>query len=109
VVAEEVRKLAEDSSRAAHEISGLIGAIQTETTKAVSVVQNGAKRTQESATVVGQTREAFERIEGSVQDITARIEQIATASQQIAAGAQELSGTAEELNRLVAQFTLTAE
>ena len=32
VVAEEVRKLAEDSQHAAQEISGLIGAIQTETT-----------------------------------------------------------------------------
>ena len=45
VVAEEVRKLAEDSQHAAQEISGLIGSMQEETTKAVAVVEDGAKRT----------------------------------------------------------------
>jgi methyl-accepting chemotaxis protein len=37
VVAEEVRKLAEESQHAAQEISGLIGAIQSETSAAVGV------------------------------------------------------------------------
>jgi methyl-accepting chemotaxis protein len=57
VVAEEVRKLAEESQHAAHEISGLIGAIQGETSKAVNVVQEGSRRTEEGALVVEQTRE----------------------------------------------------
>ncbi len=39
VVAEEVRKLAEDSQHAAQEISGLIAAIQTETSHAVGVLE----------------------------------------------------------------------
>ncbi len=54
-MAEEVRKLAEDSQSAAHEISGLIGAIQTETSRAVAVVEDGAKRTEDGAGVVEQT------------------------------------------------------
>jgi methyl-accepting chemotaxis protein len=87
VVAEEVRKLAEGSQRAAQEISGLIGAIQTDTAKAVGVVEDGARRTQEGTAVVEQTREAFVKIGGSVDDITARIEQIAAVSAQIAASA----------------------
>ena len=45
VVAEEVRKLAEESQHAAQEISGLISAIQDETTNAVGVVETGARRT----------------------------------------------------------------
>ncbi len=90
VVAEEVRKLAEDSQSAAKEISGLIGAIQTDTNHAVQVVEDGAKRTADGATVVEQTREAFLQIGSSVDDMTARIEQIAAASQQIAASAQSM-------------------
>jgi len=87
VVAEEVRKLAEDSQRAAREISGLIGSMQSETTKAVAVVQDGAKRTQEGATVVEQTREAFLSIGAAVEDMASRIEHIAAAAQQIMASA----------------------
>jgi methyl-accepting chemotaxis protein len=101
VVAEEVRKLAEESQHASQEISVLIGAIQGDTTKAVSVVEDGAKRTADSAAVVEKTREAFERIESSVDNMTSRIE-------QIAAAAQALSGNADELDRLVAQFKTTA-
>ena len=103
VVAEEVRKLAEDSQHAAREITELIGSMQTETTKAVAVVQDGARRTQDGATVVEQTREAFLSIGQAVEDMTGRIEQIAAAPQQIAAsvaGMQqnvgEVTGVAEQ-------------
>ena len=83
VVADEVRKLAEESQHAAQEISQLIGAIQDETGKAVSVVEAGAKRTADGAAVVEQTREAFLTIGQAVDDMTARIEQIAAGAQQI--------------------------
>ena len=59
VVAEEVRKLAEDSQSAAKEISELIGAMQEETSKAVRVVEDGAKRTRDGAASVELTREGF--------------------------------------------------
>jgi methyl-accepting chemotaxis protein len=97
VVAEEVRKLAEESQHAAHEISGLIAAIQEETTKAVDVVQAGATRTADGVDVVEKTRAAFERIESSVDDVTARIEQIASASQQIAASASDMQENITEV------------
>ena len=99
VVAEEVRKLAEESQRAAAEISDLVGAIQQETTKAVDVVEAGAKRTADGAEVVEKTREAFQRIGTSVEDMTARIEQIAAASQQIAASATSMQ---ENINEVAA-------
>ena len=109
VVAEEVRKLAEDSSRAAQEISGLIGAIQTETAKAVSVVQDGARRTQEGTEVVHQTREAFVKIGGSVDDITARIEQIAAVSAQIAASATSMQESIGEVAAVAEQSSASTE
>ena len=93
VVAEEVRKLAEDSQHAAHEISDLIGAMQQETAKAVHVVEEGAKRTQEGAAVVEQTREAFLTIGQAVEDMNARIEQIAAAAEQITASATVMERT----------------
>jgi methyl-accepting chemotaxis protein len=109
VVAEEVRKLAEDSQTAAHEISGLIGAIQTETTRAVEVVEDGAKRTKDGATVVEQTREAFLQIGTSVEDMTGRIEQIAATSQQIAASAQSMQESIAEVATIAEESSAATE
>ena len=109
VVAEEVRKLAEDSQSAAHEISGLIGAIQTDTSHAVDVVADGAKRTQDGATVVEQTKSAFMQIGTSVQDMTERIEQIAAASEQIAASALRMQESIAEVATVAEQSSAATE
>jgi methyl-accepting chemotaxis protein len=134
VVAEEVRKLAEESQAAAGTIAGLVTQIQGETAAAVSVVDDGAARSEEGARVVEEARVAFARIGEAVRDVSARIAEIAEATgevaavaeessasteqvsasteetsastQQIAASAQELARTAEELEGLVGRFTL---
>ena len=109
VVAEEVRKLAEESQDAAQEISTLIGAIQGETGKAVSVVQDGAERTQEGVAVVEQTREAFLRIGTAVDDMTARVEQIAAVSAQISASANNMQEIIGEAAAVAEQSSASTE
>ena len=109
VVAEEVRKLAEESQQAAAQISGLIGAIQAETTKTVAVVQEGARRTEEGAGVVEETRRAFERIGAAVEDMTARIEQIAADSERTAAEANRMQVSITEVAAVAEQSSASAE
>jgi methyl-accepting chemotaxis protein len=135
VVAEEVRKLAEESSRAAATIGTLIEQIQGETALTVEVVEDGARRSAQTAETVEASRAAFERITASVAGVAQRIEQIAAATsevaavaeqssasaeqvsastqqtsastQEIAASAQQLARTAEQLEGLVGRFTLS--
>ncbi|MGZ6616347.1 MAG: methyl-accepting chemotaxis protein [Solirubrobacteraceae bacterium] len=109
VVAEEVRKLAEDSQHAASEISQLIGVIQTETSRAVEVVEDGARRTEDGASVVEQTREAFMQIGTSVQDMTGRIEQIAAVTEQIAASAQSMEESIGQVAAVAAESSAATE
>jgi methyl-accepting chemotaxis protein len=109
VVAEEVRKLAEDSQNAAGQISGLIGEIQAETQHAVKVAEDGARRTDDGAATVEQTREAFLRIGGSVDSMSERTEQIAAAVQQIAANAERLSREIGEVASVAEQSSASAE
>jgi methyl-accepting chemotaxis protein len=90
VVAEEVRKLAEGSQSAAGEISGLIETIQAETRRAVGLVGDSARRTEDGAATVEQTREAFLRIGNAVDDMTARVTEIAGAAEQMSAGAERM-------------------
>ncbi|MFL5829616.1 MAG: methyl-accepting chemotaxis protein [Solirubrobacteraceae bacterium] len=109
VVAEEVRKLAEESQHAAEEISSLIGAMQGETTKAVGVVEDGARRTEDGATVVEQTRDAFLRIGTAVEDISKRIDQIATASEQVVASASTMQETISEVAAVAEESSASTE
>jgi methyl-accepting chemotaxis protein len=109
VVAEEVRKLAEESRHAAGEISELIGAIQVETARTVEVVQDGARRTDQGAGVVEQTREAFVAIGASVQDMTDRVEHIAEASQRIADSAARMQDTITEIAAVAEQSSASTE
>lgn len=97
VVAEEVRKLAEESQLAAGEISKLISAIQTDTRTAVTVVQDGAERTEHGTAVVEQTREAFLQIGSAVGDISTRIQQIAEAAGQVAASTETMRENISEV------------
>ena len=109
VVAEEVRKLAEDSQHAAQEISELIGAMQSETTKAVTVVEDGAQRTENGVAVVEQAREAFLSIGQAVADMNTRIEQIAAASQQITASATSMQQNVGEVAAVAEESSASTE
>jgi methyl-accepting chemotaxis protein len=109
VVAEEVRKLAEESARAAGEISALIATMQSQTTKAVAVVEDGAKRTQDGAAVVELTREAFLSIGEAVEDMNTRIEQIAAAAQQITASASSMQHNVGDVASVAEQSSAASQ
>ena len=109
VVADEVRKLAEDSQKAAQQISGLIGAIQSETSRAVSVVQDGTQRTHEGALVVDKTRDAFLKIGDAVTDMTHRVEQIASVSVRIAANAERMQDNMSQAAAVAEQSSASSE
>jgi methyl-accepting chemotaxis protein len=109
VVAEEVRKLAEESQTAAANIGSLIQEIQKETSRAVEVVENGARRTEEGVATVEQARASFERIGGSVEDMNARVEQIAASVQQIASSSQRMQDSMNDVAALAEQSSAATE
>jgi methyl-accepting chemotaxis protein len=109
VVAEEVRKLAEESQAAAGSISGLIAEIQSETAKAVEVVEDGARQTEEGVATVEQAREAFLTLGASVQDMGTRVDEIAAAIQQIASSSQQVQADMGEVAAVAEQSSASSE
>jgi methyl-accepting chemotaxis protein len=109
VVAEEVRKLAEESQDAAGQIAGLIGEIQSETDKAVSVVADGAQRTEDGVATVARTREAFEAIGAAVEDMSARVGEIAGAVDQISSEAQRAESSVADVASVAEASSASAE
>ncbi len=109
VVADEVRKLAEESQQAAASIAQLIGEIQSETSRAVEVVEEGGRQTAEGAATVDQAREAFEQIETRVIDVNRRVAEIASAIGQVAASAQQISGEVAEVATVAEQTSASSQ
>jgi methyl-accepting chemotaxis protein len=109
VVAEEVRKLAEESQSAAGQISALISEIQAETHNVVTVVEDGERRTADSVATVEQTREAFHAIGLAVADVTGRVNDIATAVHHISAEAQRAEHDITEVAAVAEQSSASAE
>jgi methyl-accepting chemotaxis protein len=134
VVADEVRALAERTTRATREISEMIKAIQQETRGAVVIMEEGVGEVAKGTEKAAGSGRALEQILEKISAVTNQInlvavaaeEQTATTSeissnmiqitdviagtsrgtQESAVAAEELSGNAEELQRLVQQFTL---
>lgn len=91
VVADEVRKLAEQSAQSAQQISQLISAIQEETNKAVLSMDITTKEVEEGIGVINTAGNSFKHIHGSIGGVTEQIQEITSAVQQIAAGSEQMA------------------
>jgi methyl-accepting chemotaxis protein len=109
VVADEVRKLAEESQQAAASIAGLIGEIQAETGRAVEVVESGQARTDDGADTVEQARESFVAIGGSIEEMSDRVTQIDEAIARISHAALRVQNDMSEVAAVAEQSSASSE
>jgi methyl-accepting chemotaxis protein len=91
VVADEVRKLAEESRQAARSIADLVTEIRAETDRAVLVVEEGAQRTEDGVTTVETARASFTAIGEAVEVTSARVAEIAAAVGAIAGSSARMT------------------
>lgn len=92
VVADEVRKLAERTSKATKEITGMIEAMQEETQTAVAVMQRGTQEANQAVDLVHQSGETLSRILESNQEVTQSMTQIAAATEEQTIATTEIGG-----------------
>jgi methyl-accepting chemotaxis protein len=109
VVADEVRKLAEESRAAAGSIAALVAAIQADTRNTVDVVQDGARRTAETAATVERAREAFEAIGAAVDGMAAHAADIVAAVGQAAEGSARVQRDIGEVAAVAQQTSASTE
>ncbi|WP_134699413.1 methyl-accepting chemotaxis protein [Ammoniphilus sp. YIM 78166] len=88
VVADEVRKLAEQSGQSAQQISQLIMFIQNETTKAMNTMENAMTEVGEGIRVVHLAGSSFDQIQGSIDEVAEQIQEVSKAVQQISRGSE---------------------
>lgn len=100
VVADEVRKLAEQSREAASTISTLIGHIQEDTDSAVQSIRQGNQSVSLGATSVMETGSAFEGIEEQIQRLSSNIEASIERMEVVSDSSNMIQVSMEEINNL---------
>lgn len=109
VVADEVRKLAEQSNASASQITALIQEIQSDTGRAVVSMDTVVKEVQEGLTVVVEAGDAFKHIYESSQNVADQIREISATSQQMSAGSEEVAASVDEMARIAKDSAYNAD
>jgi methyl-accepting chemotaxis protein len=109
VVADEVRKLAERSSRETKQIADLIHQVQSGTREAVGAMQSGADKVEQGAAKADQAGRALEEILRAVEATAHQVTEIAQASQEMAAGARSVTDAMSSISAVVEENTAATQ
>lgn len=109
VVADEVRKLAEGSGRAASQISVLVDQIETETRKAVDQMESGAKDVSVGATVIDSALASLEDIAATIQQTAAMVQEITAATEEQKASAEKIVQAVDEVAKISEDTSAASE
>jgi methyl-accepting chemotaxis protein len=130
VVADEVRKLAENSGTAASQIAELLTEIKNGTHEAVSSMDAGSQTVEDGVTALTGTVEAVQKIveesnriavmaeniaaaaeeqSASIEEVTATVDEVASISQEAAAGTQQTSAAMEQQSATVQEISKSSQ
>jgi methyl-accepting chemotaxis protein len=100
VVADEVRKLAERTTKATKEIGDMIRQIQQDTRGAVDSMQQGTQKVSAGVELVNKTGEALSQIVQMVSESADMIRQIAVASEEQSVATQQIASDIENVAKV---------
>jgi methyl-accepting chemotaxis protein len=109
VVADEVRKLADQSQSSASKIAELIQAIQEDTEKSVETMQLATKSVQDGILVSNKTIEKFDEILNGVRVMAPQIEEVSQIAEQITAEIKNVTDTSYELSEIAKENASSSE
>jgi methyl-accepting chemotaxis protein len=109
VVADEVRALAERTTKATREIGEMIKAIQSETRGAVSAMEEGVRQVEEGTNEAAKSGEALNNILSQIGAVSQQVAQIATAAEEQTATSSEISTNIQQITKVVQETSRGAQ
>ncbi|MCL1697870.1 methyl-accepting chemotaxis protein [Lysinibacillus sp. BPa_S21] len=103
VVADEVRRLAEQSSQSATEIYNLISTIQADSNASINVMEKGKEDVKAGMEFTNEVGEIFKEILTSSEEVASQIREISAASQQISASSEEVAASVNNIKQSAEQ------
>ncbi len=101
VVADEVRALAERTTKATREIGVMIKTIQTETRGAVAAMNEGVQEVMSGTAEAARSGDALQEILGRIDAVSMQVSQIATAAEEQTATTSEISDNIQQITDVV--------
>lgn len=108
VVAEEVRKLAESSSKAAEQIASLIGSIQSETSNAVNSVDTATNEIEEGKTLIEGVGTSLDKILSATDNTASVVNNIAIASKDQLSKAEAVHKSVEGVTAVAKDYVASS-
>lgn len=106
VVADEVRKLAERTTKATKEIAVMIRQIQKDTSNAVVSMENGTKEVQIGKELASKAIKSLDEIIESTDKTIAAINHVAKASEEQSSAAEQISKSIDGISNVVQQSAI---
>ncbi|MGE7696415.1 methyl-accepting chemotaxis protein [Lysinibacillus sp. NPDC094177] len=103
VVADEVRRLAEQSSQSATEIYNLISTVQADSNASIAVMEKGKEDVKAGMEFTNEVGEIFKEILASSEEVASQIREISAASQQISASSEEVAASVNNIKQSTEQ------
>ncbi|WP_138419459.1 methyl-accepting chemotaxis protein [Aquibacillus sediminis] len=97
VVADEVRKLAEQVGVSVTDITSIVQSIQSESTVVAESLQGGYQEVEKGTSQMQSTKETFTEIESAVSDMVTNIQTVTNNLSNMSASSQEMSTAVEEI------------
>ncbi|WP_419393225.1 methyl-accepting chemotaxis protein [Cytobacillus praedii] len=102
VVADEVRKLAEQSQQSSAQISGLIAEIQQDMLHSNKSIEQVTRDVKEGLAIVEQTEDSFKGILHFMNSLAGKIHDLAATAEQVSASVEEVSATVSSITQISA-------
>lgn len=109
VVAEEVRKLAEQSKQSAAEIGRMIDAMIQNVGRAVSSTEDGSQRVKAGLVETEKTEAVFSRIEHAATDMSQKLATVSVAIEHIRTMTDKVVGESNTIEELARQASIEAQ
>ncbi|QXE02149.1 methyl-accepting chemotaxis protein [Terribacillus sp. DMT04] len=109
VVADEVRKLAEETNGAAAQIASLVSYIQQDTTKTIGLMQHAADEVTAGTRVVDQAGRSFTQIETAVASLVEDFQEVGAALKGLIGGSEIVDRSLAEVNGVAQEGAASTE
>ncbi|HZG86661.1 methyl-accepting chemotaxis protein [Paenibacillus sp.] len=109
VVAGEIKKLADQSSRSAEDIRAVVEQIRSDIRFCAESMEHSEREVSEGATLVYRTGDAFRSIDAAAKLVLEQVEEATAASEQMSAGAEEVAASLQDIAGLSSRAASATE